>query len=86
MEIKKLEELEGKTIKIRWLQGITLDVCDHLDGEGEGVFERETFDKDEEIEVDVDSIDERNGEFFFDLQFGDGSMVTAVSSKLFSVV
>jgi hypothetical protein len=79
----EIQELEGMTVKIRWLQPITLDVCDHLDRHGEGVFERETFEKDEVVEVDVFGVDELNNRI--DIQFGDGSVATAVSTSLFAV-
>lgn len=80
MEIK---ELEGNAIRIKWLQGITLDICTGLDKEGEGIFERETFNEGETCEVDVFGVDEDNNRI--DIQFGDGSVATAVSTALFLV-
>lgn len=80
MEIK---ELEGKKIRLRWLQGITLDICTGLDKEDEGIFDRETFNKDETCEVDVFGIDEDRQTI--DIQFGDGSVATAISTALFVV-
>jgi hypothetical protein len=82
MTTKELENIDGKTIIIKWLQGITLDVTTSIEND-EPVGYRATFDKGETIEVDVFGIDtERNTT---DIQFGDGSVATAVQTNLFTI-
>jgi hypothetical protein len=82
MTTTELENIEGKTIIIKWLQDITLDVTTNIENDKYDEY-RATFDKGETIEVDVFGIDtERNT---LDIQFGDGSVSTAVLTNLFTI-
>jgi len=83
MTKKKLESLDGKEIRIEWLEDVELEVVESVDKKDNIKSSMETFLKGTTIDVDVYGIDEKPQTV--DVQFGDGSVVTRLPTKVFKV-